>query len=156
MGRHTSPLSEKTYLWIFCTCDIISLVIQAVGGGMAAVAAGSTPRGNTGPGTNIMVAGIIFQLASVTVFTALFFFFLWRVRKMHLSRSLKVMFAATTLALVMIYVRSIYRTIELLQGWTGYLITHEVYFIVLDAVMMILCVGVFNLAHPAWLLGTKF
>lgn len=50
----------------------------------------------------------------------------------------------------MIYIRSIYRTIELLQGWTGYLITHEIYFIVLDGTMMVLAVGIFNLIHPAW------
>lgn len=49
----------------------------------------------------------------------------------------------------MIYVRSIYRTIELLQGWTGFLITHEVYFVVLDGAMMVLAVGIFNLFHPA-------
>jgi hypothetical protein len=59
---------------------------------------------------------------------------------------------AATFAIVMIYIRSIYRTIELSQGWTGYLITHELYFIVLDAVTMFLCGVIFNIVHPGWFL----
>jgi hypothetical protein len=51
-----------------------------------------------------------------------------------------------------IYVRSIYRTIELLQGWKGYLITHEEYFVALDGAMMVAAVVVFNVVHPGWLL----
>lgn len=42
--------------------------------------------------------------------------------------------------------------IELSQGWTGYVITHEVYFIVLDGAMMVIAVGIFNIFHPGWLL----
>jgi len=54
------------------------------------------------------------------------------------------------LSVVLIVIRSIYRTIELLQGWTGYLITTERYFIVLDGAMMVGAVGVFNIARPGW------
>jgi hypothetical protein len=56
------------------------------------------------------------------------------------------------LSIVCIYIRSIYRTIELSQGWSGYLITHESYFIALDGAMMIFSVAVFNVLHPGWLL----
>ncbi|KAH0160356.1 RTA1 like protein, partial [Aureobasidium melanogenum] len=77
-GPGVSPIGPVWYLWIFCTVDVISLVIQAVGGGSAAVAFNSTPRGNTKVGTDIMVAGIDFQLASVIVFSILFFLFLYR------------------------------------------------------------------------------
>ncbi|KAG9801840.1 RTA1 like protein, partial [Aureobasidium melanogenum] len=77
-GPGVSPIGPVWYLWIFCTVDIISLVIQAVGGGSAAVAFNSTPPGNTKVGTDIMVAGIDFQLASVIVFSILFFLFLYR------------------------------------------------------------------------------
>jgi hypothetical protein len=54
------------YLWIFCTCDVLSLVIQAIGGGMAS--SESDQNEDTKPVTDIMVAGIIFQLVSITVF----------------------------------------------------------------------------------------
>jgi hypothetical protein len=131
---------------------LISLVIQAIGGGMAATAVNSTPEGNTGPGTHVMVAGIIFQLASVTIFTVLFGIFFLRVRKRALSAKTKILLVATTISIIMIYIRSIYRTIELLQGWNGYLITHEAFFIVLDGSMMVVCVGIFNIVHPGWFL----
>ncbi|MCJ1460661.1 hypothetical protein MMC28_011043 [Mycoblastus sanguinarius] len=154
MGPHTSPISSKTYLWIFCTCDVVSLVIQAVGGGLASEA-DSTPNGNTKPGTDIMVAGILFQLASICVFTVLFVNFLRCVRHDVFPLNLKLIVAASTFSVIMILIRSVYRSIELLQGWSGYLITHERYFDVLDGAMMIMAVGIFNILHPGWLLQPK-
>lgn len=153
-GPYSSPISPKLYLWIFCTCDVISLVVQAVGGALAS-SASSTPTGNTKPGTDIMVAGILFQLASIAVFTVLGVIFLVRVRKVGFERNLQLLVAAMSLSLVTILVRSVYRAIELLQGWTGFLITHEPYFIVLDGAMMVVAVGVFNFFHPAWLLQMR-
>jgi hypothetical protein len=54
------------------------------------------------------------------------------------------------LSVVLIVTRSIYRTIELLQGWSGYLVTTQRYFIALDGAMMVGAVGVFNIARPGW------
>lgn len=155
MGRSTSPISAAAYLWIFCTCDILSLVIQAIGGGMAATAVAAVPPRGSKTGTNIMVGGIVFQMASITVFVGFFAEFLRRVRRERksLGRKIDVLIGATAFACIMIYMRSIYRTIELLQGWSGYLITHESYFIGLDAVLMLFAVAVFNVIHPGWFLS---
>ena len=152
VGPHSSPIAPKTYLWIFCSCDVLSLVVQAVGGGMASVASGEA-NGNTKPGTDIMVAGILFQLASISIFVALLIMFLLRVRHARFPWNLKLLVGAMIFSVVMIYIRSIYRSIELLQGWNGYLITHQIYFVVLDAVLMVLAVSVFNVLNPGWLLG---
>jgi hypothetical protein len=153
LGRESSYLSPKFYLWIFCTCDVISLVIQAAGGGIASVESAKTD-GNTTPGTNIMVAGIIFQLASVTVFVFCAADFVHRTFYRGLlkakSGNFTPLLCAMIFSVVCIYIRSIYRTIELVQGWNGYLITHETYFIALDGAMMVLAVAVFNIIHPAW------
>ena len=65
-------------------------------------------------------------------------------------RKVQLIIAATVLAVVVIVIRSIYRTIELLQGWSGYLITTERFFIALDGAMMVLAVGVFNFVQPRW------
>ena len=46
-------------------------------------------------------------------------------------------------------VRNFYRAVELAQGWDGYLITHEVYFAVLDGALMVMAVVVFNLFFPS-------
>ncbi|KAJ5267263.1 RTA1-domain-containing protein [Penicillium angulare] len=153
LGRESSILSPKQYLWIFCTCDFISLVVQAAGGGMAS---SESDNGNTAPGTNTMVAGIIFQLVSISVFVFFAVDFLRRAFRMGMLKSiikgpLTPLLGATCLSVLVIYIRSIYRTIELVQGWSGYLITHEIYFVILDGVMMVIAVTVFNVCHPGWL-----
>ncbi|EXL99292.1 RTA1 like protein-domain-containing protein [Fusarium oxysporum II5] len=151
-GRDCSILGPSLYLWIFCTCDVISLVVQAIGGGLASAEVNKV-NGNTDPGTNTMVAGIVFQLASMSVFVALAIDFLIRSTRRGMLKSGKQssipILSAMTLSLLCIYLRSIYRTIELSQGWTGYLITHERYFIALDGAMMVIAVGIFNFIHPA-------
>ncbi|BCR85595.1 RTA1 domain-containing protein [Aspergillus chevalieri] len=155
LGRESSVLSPSLYLWIFCTCDVISLVVQAIGGGMASAEADKI-NGNTDPGTYTMVAGIVFQLASITVFVICAADFVRRtIRKRLLQRvngSIVPLFAAMIFSVLCVYVRSIYRTIELAQGWDGYLITTQRYFIALDGAMMVAAVAVFNVFHPGWLL----
>ncbi|KAL4918520.1 RTA1 like protein-domain-containing protein [Aspergillus aurantiobrunneus] len=155
LGRDSSVLSPRVYLFIFCTCDVISLVIQAIGGGMASVQA-DKENGNTTPGTNIMVAGIVFQMASITVFVLCAADFVRRTLRRRLLQSMTGTFvpllAAMIFSVICIYIRSIYRTIELLQGWDGYLITTERFFIALDGAMMTLAVAIFNFLHPGWFL----
>ncbi|EED19947.1 RTA1 domain protein, putative [Talaromyces stipitatus ATCC 10500] len=158
LGRSSSILSPALYLWIFCTCDIISLVVQAIGGGMASSEAGKVD-GDTKPGTDIMVAGIVFQLASITVFAVCVFDFLRRILKQRLLRTVQgnvtPLLLAMMFSIVLIYIRSIYRVIELVQGWSGYLITHEAYFIALDGSMMVPAVAIFNFVHPGWFMPTR-
>ncbi|KAL4786159.1 RTA1 like protein-domain-containing protein [Aspergillus varians] len=155
LGRDSSLLSPRVYLIVFVSCDVISLVIQAIGGGMASSEA-DKEDGDTAPGTHTMVAGIIFQMASITVFVFCAADFIRRTLRRRLLDPLKgsvvPLLAAMIFSVVCIYIRSIYRTIELLQGWDGYLITTERYFIALDGAMMVLAVAVFNFIHPGWLL----
>lgn len=151
-------LSPKLYLWIFCTCDVISLFVQAAGGGIAS--SESNAKGQTAVGTNIMVAGIVFQLFSITIFVVCAMDVFRRVNRLGLlglatKGLLRPLLGAMALSVVCIYIRSIYRTIELSQGWTGYLITHQSYFIGLDGVMMVIAVGVFNICHPGWMLPSE-
>ncbi|ODQ52269.1 RTA1-domain-containing protein [Saitoella complicata NRRL Y-17804] len=151
--KKLSIITPKMYLWIFCTCDILSLVIQAIGGGMASGESNKV-GGDTKPGTDVMVAGIVFQLATITIFCYFFVDFLLRSQRVSSSifgRSRWIV-GATVLSVVTIYIRSIYRTIELVQGWDGYLITRERYFGGLDGAMMVIAVGVFNCVHPGWAL----
>lgn len=101
-----------------------------------------------------MVAGIVFQLFAVIVFSVLFFVVIKRALGSHSdvlkARKIRALITGTTLSVVCVIIRSIYRTIELTQGWEGYLITHESYFIGLDGVMMIIAVGIFNIFQPRW------
>lgn len=47
-----------------------------------------------------------------------------------------------------ILLRCVYRTIELAEGFTGYLIRHEAYFLGLDEAPMVLTMAIFLWSHP--------
>ncbi|RKL23577.1 hypothetical protein BFJ72_g14439 [Fusarium proliferatum] len=159
LGRESSVLGPKMYAIVFLTCDIIALVIQAVGGAMASTESDKID-GDTKPGTNIMMAAMV-------VFAVLVIDFMRRVfvKKSYLQKRKKGLsdgnalpkaytwlLAAVFISLTMIFIRSIYRTVELLQGWSGYLITHEGYFIGLDGAIMVVAIAVFNFLDPVYLL----
>ncbi|KAK7739648.1 hypothetical protein SLS53_005615 [Cytospora paraplurivora] len=156
LGRASSFMSAKWYTIIFCSADLISLIVQAVGGAMASTA--DTDDQQT-RGTHIMVAGIAFQLGTMTLFGGMLADFVRRIwgkglglRELITPR-LKIILGAIFVSFLMIYIRSIYRTIELAQGWDGYLITHQGYFIGLDAAIMVIAVAIFIPVDPAVLMG---
>ncbi|KAK0462876.1 RTA1 like protein-domain-containing protein [Desarmillaria tabescens] len=178
LGPAYSRLSPKYYSWIFVSCDIISLIVQGAGGGIAASAkdaSGATLGGN------IMLGGIVFQLVVITCYAILATEFLIRYLQNRpiyarigstaarqsevtlpsneqyfrgdLSRKIKLMMIALSFNTLCLYIRAIYRTIELSDGWNGRIITTEVYFNVLDGAMVVLAIYAINFAHPGWLLG---
>ncbi|OJK00352.1 hypothetical protein ASPACDRAFT_52076 [Aspergillus aculeatus ATCC 16872] len=158
-GRHSSLMPPKLYVWIFCICDVIALGVQGAGGGMASSESSNSSSSQT-TGTHIMVGGIIFQLVSITLFVGLATDFVLRLSKQQhkphaIIRSntpLLFLGGATVFSLLLIYIRSVYRTIELLHGWTSATMRNEKLLIGLDGAMMVPAVWVYNLLHPAYLL----
>ncbi|KAK7203194.1 RTA1 like protein-domain-containing protein [Myxozyma melibiosi] len=181
-GVQRSRLMPWTYSQIFITMDVISLVLQAVGGGMAAVATEDGDDNTTG--THIMVAGLAFQVAATTIFLLLCAdYFIrtvnWYRRRnaatsstdrasisssssddapaqfAHIrdSRTTHLFLLAILFAVMLVYVRSIYRVAELSQGWSGYLMASEGYFLVLDTLMVAIAMTVSWLFYPAVVLG---
>lgn len=151
IGPQYSVLRPRTYLWTFCVADAVSLLIQAGGGGLASAA---TNRGDDPePGARMMVGGIIFQLACVTLFALLFIIFIWRSRRVDLSRSQNLVIYATCVSVTAVFIRCIFRSIELLEGWDGELMRTERFFIGLDAVCMAVAIGAYNIIDPAVLLA---
>ncbi|KAI0078753.1 RTA1-domain-containing protein [Panus rudis PR-1116 ss-1] len=164
LGSEYSRISSRIYKWLFMTCDIISLFIQAAGGGLAATA--STDSGSN-LGGNIMLVGIIFQLVSLIVFVALSGEFLVRyVRDMPFRESgerrrrwdskMKLLIGGLCFITLFIFIRSIYRTIELSDGWNGRIISTQIYFNVLDGMMVLLAMITFNVFHPGYLLMNDY
>ncbi|KAH8922905.1 RTA1-domain-containing protein [Atractiella rhizophila] len=152
LGEHYSLLKPKLYGLIFIGADFISLVLQGAGGGIAATADDSD---TSKMGTNIMEGGIVFQLVATIVFGFLALSFRRKAKKddgLPARRTplwyLEVALAVGTGAII---VRGIYRTVELAQGWDGYLATHEIY-ILFDAVPMVILLLALALAHPFWTL----
>ncbi|KDR83263.1 hypothetical protein GALMADRAFT_239130 [Galerina marginata CBS 339.88] len=175
LGTQYSRLSPKWYTILFCTCDVISLVVQAVGGGKAATAAGNDM--DPTPGGHIMLGGIVFQLMTITIYaicaTEFFirYFKNWPLPRAGatpptdgkeyrlpdagcISGKITFMSVALLFSTMCLFVRAIYRTIELSNGWNGRIISTQVLFNVLDGAMVTLAIYTLNFAHPGLLLGT--
>ncbi|CUM54175.1 unnamed protein product [Debaryomyces tyrocola] len=54
---------------------------------------------------------------------------------------------------ICIYIRCIYRLVELSFGFNGYIITHEVFLFVLDALFIALALLVFRVFHSYFVFG---
>ncbi|OXC83530.1 hypothetical protein C345_04240 [Cryptococcus neoformans A2-102-5] len=227
LGQQYSFLRPKWYIIIFVTCDFISLILQAVGGGWAASVDPPTPK----MPTNIMVGGIIFQLVSMIAFAGLGVDFMQRALRRRAYRGRegdevemlpstpeqatgkegmyggyavarvtrgekevrrwRWVMVGTGICSIMIIVRGgvlscfiyeisradgisrqgIYRSVELIQGWDGYLITHggqfdrndlsrltgpaEAYQDTLDGIPMIMALLATAVFHPGFFLAPR-
>lgn len=65
-GEEWSRVRPAMYTYIFIACDISSLVMQSAGGALAATADPGASIGDVG--TNLMIAGIIWQVVGMDVF----------------------------------------------------------------------------------------
>jgi hypothetical protein len=167
VGAENSRLKPKMYTYIFISCDLLSLILQGVGGGMAAT--GKDAKGSK-RGVDIMIAGLVSQVITMTFFLALWCDFVLRTRRTKLSgslsrtqpplydqlRTLKIfalfqwaLFAAT----ILIYVRCIYRVAELWDGFGGHLANDEVTFMIFEGPMIIIGITSITVFHPARVFG---
>lgn len=154
LGRACSPVPPKIYLWSAFWFDCVALGLQAAGGGLAGTAYDKGQSTQTA--TTIMVIGIIAQLAGGVAFSTVLSIVIWRAAAKIRSQRLLIMFAiAMTIAMAMMITRGVYRTIELLQGWRGYLITTQAYIIALDAVPMVIAFGALTIVNPAKIWSQK-
>jgi hypothetical protein len=164
LGSHYSRLSPRWYTIIFCSFDIVSLVVQAVGGAMASMA---NDHEGAQKGANIMLGGIIFQMVCITAYAMLATEFFLRFHydkpvrspaKLEgpptaMDKRMQIMIVALIFNTTCLFIRAVYRTIELSDGWSGRIISTQVYFNVLDGAMVTLAIYTLNFAHPGFLLA---
>ncbi|KAL5358773.1 hypothetical protein BJX96DRAFT_173753 [Aspergillus floccosus] len=132
IGQDKSPLRPNLYLIIFIAVDFFSLLLQAVGGGLVGAASGQ----NTSPWPGTYTMYVIYRGLGPIV------------RNQALQRiSPSLMIAVTCMV-----ARGVYRSMELMNGWRGYLFTHEVYTIILDAALMFIASLVLCVWNPASLI----
>ncbi|KAI0051445.1 RTA1-domain-containing protein [Auriscalpium vulgare] len=162
LGPRYSRLGPKLYTTIFLTCDIIALIVQGGGGGIASGNSDSDAR----VGGNIMLGGIIFQLVAIICYAALAAEFLLRYVKDRpferhnapdqprgrTDKHMKILLGGMSLMTLFILIRSVYRTIELADGWNGKVISTQVLFNVFDGAMVTLAMYTLNICHPGCLL----
>ena len=69
-----------------------------------------------------------------------------------LPTNVRLMFLGVGIATTWVFIRSIYRTVEFANGWTGRIVSTETYFNVLDGAPIVLAMFTLNVFHPGWLL----
>jgi H+/gluconate symporter-like permease len=164
-GAHLSFVKPRTVAITFMTSDFCSLVLQAVGGAIAETA---NDNATAQKGLDVMIAGLLLQAISISVFLTFMTFFGWRSRasgktstdddkQARLNRPLfKIFLASLVVATVAVLVRSIFRVVELWGGFSGKLWNNEKDFLVLDGAMMALAVLLLSVLHPGIAFGADW
>jgi hypothetical protein len=67
-GENLSRFKPRTYTLTFVSCDLLSLALQAAGGGLASTA---TTQNQENTGVNIMIGGLASQVVSLSIFAIL-------------------------------------------------------------------------------------
>lgn len=107
-----------------------------------------------------MVAGVVFQVVSLLVFMGLWLEFTFHLRRTRESAR-DVRFVelrgtkkftwfqyALAAAVVLIFIRSVYRVAELQQGFNGPIANDQVSFMILEGPMILLAVLAMTVLHP--------
>ncbi|RAH65223.1 RTA1 domain-containing protein [Aspergillus aculeatinus CBS 121060] len=162
-GPQFSLLNPKLYTWLFIICDAIGFCTQLAGGGLQATAAnGKGSESTVRVGTNIMIAGIAFQAATMAVCGVLTIDY---TRKVYLHRRQQAGYTplswmsvshsgfagfvgCQTVAFVTILIRCIYRIPEMAGGWGNPMMQDETKFMILDGTMVAIGAILMTLAFP--------
>ncbi|PGH03779.1 hypothetical protein AJ80_08649 [Polytolypa hystricis UAMH7299] len=160
IGEEHSRIRPHLYTWIFISCDVGSLVLQAAGGGVAAAAGRKDPK-MLEAGNNIIITGIAFQVFTMSMCGLLgldFFIRAFRngafsttsatTEKTRSWRAFKWFCAAEGLAYTTVLIRCIYRIPEMAGGWGNKLMQNEKEFLILDATMIAIACISLSVFHP--------
>ncbi|KAJ8086698.1 hypothetical protein PM082_005521 [Marasmius tenuissimus] len=170
LGRLASHLSCDRHLLvsprrvtiIFVASDVITFLIQAAGGGTTTANDLDLIR----IGSKIFLAGLALQLASFVVFTAMYLIFLYRVYSYdrdvwEMDKSKKwyndwrTLGAMLFVSCIGILIRSVFRTVELSEGFGGHLSTTEAYFYTLDTLPLFIAIVVYVPFWPGRFIQSK-
>ncbi|KAH8117366.1 RTA1-like protein [Phellopilus nigrolimitatus] len=165
LGRLARDLDMSQYLLvsprrvtpIFVASDVTTFLIQAVGG---SVSIGANDLKTNELGSNIFLAGLVLQLASFLVFTLMYLHFLRRIYFRHPEtwrqgsdsetpwyNDWRTLASALLVSCVGILIRSVFRVIELSQGFQGAIATNEGDFYGLDTLPLFIAVAIYV---PFW------
>ncbi|KAH8827353.1 RTA1-like protein [Flagelloscypha sp. PMI_526] len=166
-GQQYCLLPSRWISILFISADIIALVVQGVGGGLAS---------STKPtvGGNTMLAGIAFQFGIMIIACFIAFHFAWswkaqRPIRQSVDDLVRTPMSTSTepsfrekriLPVARIPLEepdaAVYRLIELSDGWTGDIITTQKWFNIFDGAMVVLAIWTVNIANPGWLLPKHY
>ncbi|KAG8683083.1 hypothetical protein FRC11_013993, partial [Ceratobasidium sp. 423] len=139
---------------IFVISDVVTFWVQAGGGGLTA----SQDDNMRNIGSKVFLGGLIAQLISFLIYTFVFALFVHRLRKYrrdeweHRPEGFKnhwlALVSMMAVSCVFIIVRSVYRAVENGQGREGQLAIHEIYFYILDTIVLWIGITVYLITWP--------
>ncbi|KAG1870448.1 RTA1 like protein-domain-containing protein [Suillus tomentosus] len=154
-GRFIVHCVDRRYSWIkpekvaryFVISDITTFLIQGGGGGLEASKNATSAK----LGSDILLAGLILQTVSFALFMILVVH-AWHCivrdglmfRKEPWGQILWILMFSSTAYMI----RCIYRVTELGQGNGGYLLTHEIYFYLLDSLPLLIGICTYIIYWP--------
>ncbi|PYH77206.1 putative RTM1-like protein [Aspergillus uvarum CBS 121591] len=145
-------LIRRTWLTkTFLLGDIVSFLMQGAGGG---IMASGTPS-NLTTGEHIIIGGLVVQLIFFSLFVITSMKFHHGLsnapsrRVLHLQAPWERHMYALYGGSALIFVRSLFRLIEYAQGNDGYLVSHEAFLYIFDALLMVLVMVLFAWVHPS-------
>ncbi|WYZ44443.1 hypothetical protein EsH8_VII_000879 [Colletotrichum jinshuiense] len=152
-GEGHALIKRRWLTKVFVFGDVVSLLLQSGGGGMMAAAGSGNNMMEIGE--NVIIVGLFTQLAIFGFFIVTAALFHRRMVLMPTAKShqpdIRWGYYLLTLYVtsVLIWVRSVFRVIEYLQGNKGHLMTNEVYVFIFDATLMFLVMVWMNWFHPS-------
>jgi hypothetical protein len=160
-SEEAARFKPKIYTFFFIFCDIVSLTLQGAGGGVAATA---TTVSMNKTGKDLLIAGLVFQVVSLSVFALLCLDLYFRFRSAALnptftslrsSIKFRIFLFALPAATLFIYVRSCFRVSELSQGFHSSLANSEITFMILEGAMVVLATFLLTALHPGFVMGRE-
>ncbi|KAG2419785.1 hypothetical protein HFD88_004581 [Aspergillus terreus] len=147
-GEKLSLIRVNWMTKIFVAGDVLSFLMQASGAGIMVTDAQKT-------GENVIVGGLFVQIIFFGFFLISAIIFQQRIGRHPTPESAdsynpwrKHLYALHTSS-VLILIRSVFRVVEYLQGWDGYLLSTEVFIYIFDALLMFIVLVIFVLIHPS-------
>ncbi|KAJ5278890.1 hypothetical protein N7478_004262 [Penicillium angulare] len=135
---------------IFVAGDVLSFLMQASGAGLM-VSSSSGPS----LGEKVIIGGLFVQIIFFGFFTISAVIFQTRVSRSPTGRSAELQkvwtshMATLYTTSILILVRSVVRVVEYIQGYDGFLMKHEVFIYVFDALPMLIAVVAMQYDHPS-------
>ncbi|CEJ90269.1 Putative RTA1 like protein [[Torrubiella] hemipterigena] len=161
LSPSTSRIRPVWYPRIFLPGDLSCLIVQAIGGGIAA-AAGRTNRHLQESGNRAIIAGVVLQVIVLAIFGIMGVDYLVRVSKYMKTdkarqtegyrvwndRRVRIFFSSVSVAYLSVLIRCIYRVAEMAGGWGNKIMQDEPSFLVLDSTLVLVTAALLTIFHP--------
>lgn len=160
-----SRLAPRFYPLVFVPADVSCLVIQAIGGGLAAAAKRDKPE-MANHGNRMIIAGIVLQVVVLGAFGLLSAEYLFRLKRWAATMGadasreearglaiwrdskFRIFVWGMSGAYVTLMLRCIYRIAEMAGGWGNHIMQDEVSFIVLESFMVLIASVLLSVIAP--------